>query len=174
MGLQAGGGDGRLDGSRPPPFKIGPNDFGAVLRSNSRLPHLRGEFGGDRVRRGFKRIGRDVGIAACGLGTLVSQQFTDDREPEIAAGTGRGEGMPQIVQPYRTQCGTMADGLPGPLQIVPGVFGPQASDNVVAGARNAFKHRNGRTGKNDRLAAGLAVGEQQHAAFAIEFLPAQV
>jgi len=81
LGLQAGGGDGRLDGSRPPPFKIGPNDFGAVLRSNSRLPHLRGEFGGDRVRCGFKRIGRDVGIAARGLGTSVPQQFTDDRLP---------------------------------------------------------------------------------------------
>jgi len=115
-----------------------------------------------------------MGIAACGLGALMTKQFADDREPEIAAGAGRGEGMPKIVQPDRTEHSTIADGLPGTLQIVPGVFGPQASNNVVAGARKAFEHSNGRTGKNDRLAAGLAVGKKQHAAFAIKFLPAQV
>jgi hypothetical protein len=48
--------------SLPPPIKIGLNDFSTVLRSNWRLPHLGREVGGNRVRCGFKRIGRDVGI----------------------------------------------------------------------------------------------------------------
>jgi len=61
--------------------------------------------------------------------TLVPQQFTDDWEPEIAAGAGRGEGMPQIVQANGTQRGTMADGLPGTLQIAPGVLGAQSSND---------------------------------------------
>src|SRR6476660_6525286 len=115
VGLQAAGGQDRPDGSTSPPFKIGLNAFAVVLRSDDCLPHLGSEFGGDRVRRGFKRIGRDVGVTACGLRTPVPQQFSDDREPEIAAGTGRGEGVPQIVQPNRTQRGTMADRLPRTL-----------------------------------------------------------
>src|SRR5262249_10356321 len=114
--------------------KIRANNPTALLRSWLRFPHLRGKVGADRVGRGPNGIERKVGVSVGGLDTAKHHQLADNRQAQIAAGSGRSKGVPQVVNAHFSKAGTFADGVPRFFQVVPGPIWVRTCDHIVAGA----------------------------------------
>jgi hypothetical protein len=70
-----------------------------------------------QIRRALEWIRIKVRVACCRLWLRVTEELTDDRQPQARACTNRCEGVPQVVQPHPFKLGVSTNGVPRLLKI---------------------------------------------------------
>jgi hypothetical protein len=106
----------------------------------------------------------------------VTEELSHDGKAKTSASTHAREGMPEVVKPDTIKPGMSRDSSPRLLEIgarlgLLSLGRRPTGDHELAQAWNALHNSEGRGVENDRLAAGLAIREQQEAPLKIDLRP---
>lgn len=129
--------------------------------------------GTDLCAEGLQRVIREMGVARGGLWLRMSKKLADHVEARaIVDGEGRVR-VPEIMQADALEVGAVANHVPGLPKIDEVGAAPMALDDigVIDISGMMAKNFDGLGVEVDRLAAGLAVGQPDHAAIKIDVVP---
>ena len=146
----------------------------------SQLGHrlCRSKVATNSIRRPAERVRIKVRVAGCSGRLDVPQQLPDDWKPKPCASADARVRVPQVMDTNAVEPSAFCYGLPEPFQVCARLFvlGSRlvSGNDMGADARKIDEYFQSWGVQDDRLLAGLAIGQQQHPSFEIDVLPSQV